>query len=72
MSNTFKIDDKEYKFEELSPAGLETFNALKFTTVRINEIQNMLAILARAKNSYMEELKREVVSNKSGILFEEN
>ena len=69
MGQKVKLDDKEYDVESLSDQARATLVSLNFTTARIQELSNMQALLQRAKNSYVDSLKREMLSNKSGFLF---
>jgi len=71
MSQKIKLDDKEYNVSDLSETGKATLASLQFTTQRIQELNNMQALLVRAKNSYVEGLKKEMISNKAGYLLED-
>ena len=72
LEPTFKLDDKEYSVETLSEAGKSKLTLLKFATERFKELHNQKALLQRAKQSYLDSLKREVIADKAGILFDEN
>jgi hypothetical protein len=72
MGQRFKLDDKEYEVDDLSGNGRVQLEGLKFTTERIQELTNMQALLKRAKNSYVDSLKQEMLSQKAGFLFEDN
>ena len=72
MGEKFTLEDKEYDLDELSDSAKNTVELLKFATDHINEISGNFRLLVRAKNSYVEGLKKEVVSNKAGLLFEDN
>jgi hypothetical protein len=69
MADKIKIEDKEYDVDDLSEAGKSQLLALKFTTDRINELSNHRALLQRAKISYVDSLKKEMLSDKAGFLF---
>ncbi len=71
MNQRIKLDDKEYDVENLSDHAQATLASMEFATKRVQELTNMQAILQRAKISYIEGLKREVLSNKAGFLFSE-
>lgn len=71
MGQKIKLGDKEYDVENLSDEANATLASLKFATTRIQELTDMQALLQRAKNSYLNSLKREMLSNKSGFLFDE-
>ena len=70
MGQKIKIEDKEYDVENLSDQGKATLVSLKFATTRMKELANMQALLMRAKNSYVESLKQEMLSSKAGFLLE--
>ena len=72
MVQIFKLDDKEYEIDHLSEAGKSKLSALKFVTERIEEHKNHKALLQRAKKSYINTLKKEMLSDKAGILFDDN
>ena len=71
MSQKIKLDDKEYDLSDLSDKGKATLASLQFATLRIKELNNMQALLVRAKNSYVESLKKEMISSKAGYLLED-
>jgi len=71
MSQKIKLDDKEYNVSDLSETGKATLASLQFTTQRIHDLNKMQALLVRAKNSYVEGLKKEIISNKAGYLLED-
>ena len=72
LESTFKLDDKEYDIETLSEAGKSELTLLKFATERFKELHNQRALLQRAKQSYEYGLKKEMLADKAGILFDEN
>jgi hypothetical protein len=72
MVQKIKLEDKEYDVTHLSEAGKSQISALKFVTERINELNNHQALLHRAKNSYVDSLKKEMLSDKAGFLFGDN
>ena len=72
LGSTFKLDDKEYYIETLSESAKTRLTLLKFATERFDELNNQRALLQRAKQSYINSLKREMLADKAGILFDEN
>ena len=66
------LDGKDFSIDQLSEAGKARVAALKFVTERINEFNNHHALLQRAKNSYLDSLRKEMLTDKAGFLFEEN
>ena len=72
MGQKIKLGDTEYDAESLSAQGNANLLLLKFTDMRIQELVKMQAVLMRTKNNYLVSLKKEIISSKSGFLFEEN
>ena len=74
MAHKITLDDQEYNIEEerLSVEAKAKIALIKFATTREQELTNMNALLQRAKNSYIESLKKEILSQKSGFLFEDD
>jgi len=71
MAQKIKLDDAEYEVENLSDQAKAYIATLKFTDTRLNELTNMRALLQRAKNSYLDSLKKEMLSSKAGFLFDD-
>lgn len=72
MSEKIKIEDKEYNLDDLSDFAKSQVASLKFVETKIRETNNLKAILQRAKNSYVKELKTEIISSKAGLFIDEN
>ena len=72
MSRKVKIDDVEYELDKLSGKAREAYKALQFVTNRIHELDNMRILLRRAKKRFMEDLRKEIISNKAGFLFDQD
>ena len=72
MGQKIKLDDKEYDVENLSDQAKATIASLQFATPRMQELTNMQALLRRAKHSYLDSLKKEMLSGKSGFLFSDD
>ncbi len=71
MAQKIKIGDTEYDASKLSDQGKTILASLQFTEKKIVELNNMQALLQRAKNGYMESLKKEMLSKKAGYLIED-
>ena len=69
MAQKLKLDDKEYDVSDLSENARAQLTSLQFVEEKLKELTNMQALLQRAKNSYVEGLKKEMISNKAGLLF---
>ena len=72
MGQKIKIDDTEYDVDKISDGARKHLIALQFTTSKLQELKNMQALLTRAKNSYMETIKKEILSEKAGFLFNDD
>ena len=69
MGQKFKSDDKEYIVENLSEQGKATLASLQFVSLRMQELSNMQVLLQRAKKSYIEIIKQEMVASKAGLVL---
>lgn len=64
-----KLDDKEYDIADLSDSAIKLTDSLQNVSARIQELNNMVAILTKAKRAYIEGLKSEMLSAKAGFDF---
>lgn len=69
MGGIVKLDDTEYEVDDLSEAARAALASLQFADKRMLELNNMKSLLQRAKNSYIDSLKKEMLSNKAGLLL---
>ena len=67
MSQKINVDGVEYDFESLSPEAKAILEKIQHTETQIQDKQNLNALLTRSKNSYIHELKREMIEGKSGV-----
>jgi hypothetical protein len=58
---------KEHLLNNLGDQSKENLAKLNFITTRLRELNNMQALLQCAKNSYIQSLKQEILSSKSGL-----
>lgn len=74
MVEKIYLDKKEYEIDpnNLSARVTEAFKRLEFASKRISELNNMQALLHRARNSYLADMKTEMISNKAGVMFGED
>jgi hypothetical protein len=70
MPEKIKIGDHEYAVDDFSESGKAHLASLTFTIEKLRELNNMQALLQRAKNSYVDSLKKEVLAAKSGFIIE--
>ena len=69
MTDKVTIDGKEYSIENLGEESMAKLNSLQFAAQREAELSNIMNLFQRAKNSYVDSLKKEMLSNKTGMLF---
>lgn len=65
-----QLDDIDYEVEELTGDAKRLLGQIQNITARIQETQNMCAILTKAKKAYIADLKTEMLSAKAGLLFD--
>jgi len=70
-ANTFKLNEKEYSIADLSENARAQYESLVFVDTQLKDLRNMQALLQRSKNSYLEDLKKEMLSSKAGFLLDE-
>jgi hypothetical protein len=71
MRFQIKFGDKEYNVADISDEANGVFELLQFATLRIQDLKNMEALLTRAKLGYTEILQQELLSDRSGFMFDE-
>ena len=69
MTDKISIDDVEYEVSDFSASAKKTLDAIKFVSEKTLELKKMKIVLQRAKNSYVDGLKKEMLSKKAGILL---
>ncbi|TCP61076.1 hypothetical protein EV663_10622 [Rhodovulum bhavnagarense] len=62
-----RLDGKDYDLSTLSAQGREALAAYQHATAQMQHAQKMQALLIRAKNAYVEDLKAEIVQGKTGL-----
>ena len=70
MGKKITIDEKTYDLDDFSDNAHAQLASLQFTMNKLSELNNMQALLTRAKNSYMESVKKEILAQKAGIVFD--
>ena len=65
------LDEEEIELSDLEDGQRFFVDKYNFTVIQLKELNNMLAILQRAKNSYINEIKKEMISKKAGFIFED-
>lgn len=67
MSTRFRIDGVEYATGNLSRKGRDLVARLTFTRLTLQEMSNQMAILTKAKNAYIADMKTEIVEGRTGL-----
>ena len=67
MKQNFKFEDVEYSTDNLSEDNINRFLKLQFTQHKLQELQDNAALLNKAKNGYIADLKNEIISGKLGV-----
>lgn len=69
MDQHFRIDGQEYEVSSLGQEGKELVGKLTFINVKLQELQNSIALLSKAKNGYIADLKTEIIQERTGVDF---
>jgi len=64
-----QIDDVEYDLDALTDQAKRLVGEVQKINARIQETQNMSAILTKAKRAYIADLKTEMLAVKAGLHF---
>ena len=76
MSQRFRIDGVEYDIETLTQEGRDLVARLTFARLRQQELSNQIALLTKAKNAYIADLKSEIIQGRTwvdlGALFSDD
>ena len=67
MVNKLVLDNVEYVLDDQNQSVKSLVLKLDNTDKAIQEKTNLYAVFTRAKNSYVQELKREMIAGKSGV-----
>jgi len=67
MVNKLVLDNVEYALNDQNQSVKSLVLKLDNTDKAIQEKTNLYAVFTRAKNSYVQELKREMIAGKSGV-----
>ena len=67
MSKHFSIGGVEYSTDGLSGEGTELVKQLRFAQLKLIELSNQLALMSKAKNAYIADLKMEIIQGRTGL-----
>lgn len=69
MNQLFKIDGLEYESSCISQKGQEILRRLNFIQTKLQELENNIKLFSKAKNSYIEDMKTEIIQERTGVDF---
>jgi hypothetical protein len=69
MAQTISIDGRSYNLEALPDTAKSKISSIKFVDKKIKSLVNQQAVLNRAKNGYISDLKAELMHAQSGALI---
>ena len=67
MSQRLSIDGVECDTSDFSQEGRDLVERLTFTRLKTQELSNHMALLTKAKNAYIADLKTEIVNGRTGV-----
>jgi len=67
VSKHFSIGGVEYSTDGLSEEGRELVQQVKFTQLKLIELSNQQALMSKAKNAYIADLKMEILQGRTGL-----
>lgn len=67
MTKRFRIDGDEYGEETLPLESKALLESLTFAQMRLQELMNRQALLTKAKNAYIADLKAEIIQGRTGV-----
>ena len=67
MTNKIALEIGEYSVADLPENGRLLVNKLEFVQSTLVELYNKKAMMNRAKNGYISDLKAEIIANKAGL-----
>ena len=69
MADKISIDGVEHEISDLDEISKKLVISISKVDEKIHDNANLIAVLTRAKNSYMEELTRKALADKAGFDF---
>lgn len=67
MTKRFRLDGAEYELDALSAEGKALVERLSFAHLQVQALTNQKALLTKAKNAYISDLKLEIVQGRTGF-----
>lgn len=67
MDKHFVFDGQKYRIDQLTEKSKHIHDRLVFIYSSIEQLNAKHAVMTRARNAYIDDLKSEVIENKSGV-----
>ena len=67
MTQRFRIDGAEYDAATLTKEGRALVESMTFALMRLQELMNQQALLTKAKNAYIADMKTEIIQGRTGV-----
>ena len=67
MAKTLRLGDKDYDVSVLSDEGRRTLALYQYATTQLQEAENRMALLTKARNAYIADLKNEIIEGRTGV-----
>ena len=67
VSRKIRLDCAEYPSDGLPEGARTAVECLDFIAMQIQEKSNQIALLSKAKNAYIHDLKAEIIKKRSGV-----
>ncbi len=67
MTQRFRIDGAEYDAATLTKEGRALVESMTFAQMRLQELMNQQALLTKAKNAYIADMKTEIIQGRTGV-----
>ena len=67
MAKTLRLGEKDYDVSVLSEEGRRTFALYQHAITQLQEAENRMALLTKARNAYIADLKNEIIEGRTGV-----
>lgn len=71
LADILKIGDVKYSEDDLTENSKELVFKYDVADRKIKELKLLEFVLKKTKKSYIDELSKEIIANKSGIIFDD-
>ena len=67
QAETIRLGDADYPLDQLSDAGRQALDSYLQIDAHLHHLKNMQAVLNKARNAYISDLKHEVMQARTGL-----